>query len=177
MREGVLDTNNLTLQGDNNLFKIVSTGSTRDNLNMTFTAKMDLSLLSVFLPFATDLRGRLSANANIFGTSQSPQVQGSTFIEKALLKIKGFPHAFEDLNADILLTPKAININAVKAILGGGAVTGDGKVLIAGGGNIPVDVKGQFSNINVNIPEGYKTKGSGNVRIKGAVVWRWCRVV
>src|SRR5690606_5431858 len=53
-----------------------------------------------------------------------------------------------------------------QADLAGGRLMGDGKATFSGGQRI-IDVKGNFSDVRANIPENFRTRGSGSVAIYG----------
>ncbi len=87
-------------------------------------------------------------------------------MERGYAKFTEFYHPFSNVRADILFNDNQILLNAVRADLAGGKLSGDGKIIFEGQKRI-VDVKGSFNDVRVNVPEGFRTRGSGTVAIRG----------
>lgn len=165
--DGRINSNNLVIEEDGGFLKIQIDDSTQNNLTASLNAKFEVGILSILTPFLSDLRGRLAAAITFSGKFSDPLLNGSIFIENGMAKLVEFPHAFENIKADILFNNKTLSLNTLRAQLGGGDVTGDGSVLLSGRQNVPIDIKGSFKNSQVQVPEGFKTKGSGNFFIQG----------
>ncbi len=166
-KDGVLSSKPFLFEGEGGSLRIAIGEVSANKINATVNGKLDLSLLTLLTPFLADLQGKFALNTSISGTLAAPQVSGSAFIEQGLVKFKEFPHAFTNIRSDILFSQQDVVINAIKADLAGGLITGDGKIRILGPKSAPVDVKGQFTNVTLNVPEGYKTSGSGTWSMKG----------
>lgn len=166
-QDGVITTNNFDLEGGNNYLRFESNASTRDRLNANLNANLDMSLLSLFTPFLADLRGQLSLSTHFEGGVFEPKIAGSAFIENGLIRLNEFPHPFENIRADILFNQQNILLNSIRSDFATGSLTGDGRVQLLALDNIPVDIKGRFQNININFPEGMRSRGTGNVMVTG----------
>jgi translocation and assembly module TamB len=167
-KQGVINSSdNFGIASGDNYLKLHVANFTRDHLSADLNGKMDLSLLSLIAPFIADLRGNLSLNVDLKGTFDKPLLSGSTFIDKAYVKLRDFVHPFSNVRADLLFNQQTLLVNAFRCDLGGGRVTGDGKIAFVARDNVPVDVKASLTDVSLNVPEGYKTRGSGTVAIHG----------
>lgn len=166
MRNGVVNSNNFALTSGDSFLKLDVVNLKRDLLNASLNGKVDLSLLGLFTPFISDLRGYMSLSMDFRGDIQNPHVSGSAYVEKGYAKFRDFYHPFSNVRADLLFNDNQILVNAVRADLAGGKVTGDGRISFSGEKRI-VDTKGTITDVKLNVPEGFHTQGSGNVAIRG----------
>lgn len=164
---GVITSDNFAISSGENFLKLHMQDFSYRHVAADLNGKLNLSILGLVAPFISDLRGNLALSVDVKGSMDKPLLSGSTFIDKAYVKLRDFPHPFSNLRADLLFNQQTLMINALRAEVGGGKVNGDGRITFLAHDNVPVDVKGTFSDVAVNIPEGYKTRGSGDVTIKG----------
>jgi hypothetical protein len=166
VRSGVFNSDNFALTSGDSYLKLDLVNLRKDLLNASVNGKLDLSLLGLFTPFIADLRGYAALSMDLRGTFQKPTVSGSAYIERGYAKFTDFYHPFSNVRADILFNDNQILLNAVRADMASGKVAGEGKISFEGGTR-PVDVKGTFSDVKLNVPEGFRTRGSGTVAIRG----------
>lgn len=166
-RNGVINSKDLYLKGEGAFLKVDILNASKQALNTDINGKLDLSLVALVTPFLDDLRGKLSMAVKTQGPLNNPNAVGSAFIEDGYLKLGGFPHPFDQINADLLFNQKSIVINAMKASLGGGPLKGEGRIQINSMNQIPVDIRASFEDVALNIPDGMRTKGSGHVQFTG----------
>ncbi|NJL24704.1 MAG: hypothetical protein HC902_05735, partial [Calothrix sp. SM1_5_4] len=167
LRNGEVNSNNFLISSGDSYVKLDVAGLTRDRLNASLNGKLDLSLLGLFTPFITDLRGNMSLSMDLTGTATKPALSGSAYIEKGYAKFADFIHPFSNVRADVLFNDNQILLNSVRADLAGGKLTGDGKITFTEK-NRPIDIRGGFNDVRLNIPEGFRTRGSGSVTITGS---------
>jgi translocation and assembly module TamB len=113
------------------------------------------------------LKGVLSLSGQLKGNWENPEVMGSAFIDNGLLRVRDFPQSFEQIRADLLFSHKKIVVNSASGQLGGGPFSADGKIQVKKINDVLIDVKGRFKDISLTIPDGVKTKGSGDFFLKG----------
>ncbi|MCB0351703.1 MAG: translocation/assembly module TamB, partial [Bdellovibrionales bacterium] len=167
-KNGIIKAENFEIIGENTFIRLKSTNKTKQELALTLDGRLDLSLASLLTPFLDDLKGLLRFSFSLDGTYQHPTLSGSAFIEDGLVKIKGFPHALEQISADVILNNENIIINSAKGKVGGGQFNAGGRVSARSIGNVPVDIKGIFYDSSFNVPEGFSTRGSGELFVRGA---------
>jgi translocation and assembly module TamB len=164
---GVITSDNFAISSGENFLKLHMANLSYDHLAADLNGKLNLSILGLVAPFISDLRGNLALSVDVKGSMNKPLLSGSTFIDKAYVKLRDFPHPFSNLRADLLFNQQTLMINALRAEVGGGKLNGEGRMTFIARDNVPVDVKGSFSDVSIEIPEGYRTRGSGEVSIKG----------
>lgn len=166
VRNGVVNSENFTITSGDSYLKLEIADLDKDKLNATLNGKMDLSLFGLFTPFISDLRGNMAMSMALKGSLDKPSMSGSAYVDRAYIKFNDFIHPFSNLRADILFNDNQILINAMRADLAGGRVAGDGKVKFAGATR-PVDVNASFTDVKINVPENFRSQGSGTVAING----------
>lgn len=166
LRDGVINTDNFAVTSGDSYLKFDAVNSTREQLNASLNGKVDLSLLGLFTPFISDLRGYASLSMDVRGSAAKPAISGSAYVDKGYAKFAEFFHPFANVRADLLFNDNQILINSLRADLAGGKVSGDGRVTFTKDSR-PIDVKGTFTDVKLNIPDNFRTQGSGTVAIRG----------
>lgn len=166
MTDGVMNSNNFAITSGDSYLKLDLVDTTREKMNASLNGKMDLALLGLFTPFISDLRGNMSVSMDFKGTSLKPVMSGSAYVERGYVKFAEFTHPFSNIRADLLFNDNQVLLNTVRADLGGGRLNGEGKIAF-NGATRPIDVKGSFNDVKINVPDGYHTRGSGKVDIHG----------
>lgn len=166
-KNGVINSDNCVVTSGDNFLKLNVQNFSRDHLNADLNGKLNLGMLGLLTPFITDLRGNVALSVDLKGSAAKPLLSGSTFIDKSYVKLRDFPHPFSNLRADLLFNQQTLMINAFNGELGGGKITADGRISFLARDNVPVDIKGSFNDVSLNIPDGYKSRGSGDIAIKG----------
>lgn len=167
VREGTLRSETFNLQGHSSLVSLIIKDTSKDRLNIGVNGKLDMGLALLFLPFLDDLKGVLSLSGQLKGNWENPEIMGSAFIDNGLLRVRDFPQSFEQIRADLLFSHKKIVVNSASGQLGGGPFAADGKIQIKKMNDVLIDVKGRFKDVSITIPDGVKTKGSGDFFLKG----------
>lgn len=167
VRNGVLSTDNFALAGDTNYLKIASKEAPVGELNLNLDGKLDLLIAQILTPFLDDLRGNLSFNVNVSGQPTAPKLTGSAFVQNGFVRLKSFPHPFEQLNADFFFSQNRLLINSLKGRLAGGLLSGSGQIQFNSTRDIPIEVRGSIQDCVFTIPEGMITRGSGDFYIQG----------
>lgn len=169
LKEGRYDIQSLRIEGEGtSLVAQTPKEISSRKIDIAVSAKVDLNLLSVFVPFLEELRGYLSASFTIRGSPQeSIETLGSAYLDRGFVKIPGLVHPFENTAADLSFNQQKIVINSVRSDWAGGKLTAAGQLSFLGEKNIPVSVDGEFQKVTLNIPEKVKTQGSGEFSLSG----------
>lgn len=167
LNQGVISIQNFLLEGANNKISLKGTQFTADNLDVSVAASTELRLLHVFAPALEDIGGPLQIQATVSGSVRKPEILGNMSLNNAFVKIKGFPHPFEKINADVVFSHKRILINSVKGQLGGGNVTGDGLVQINEFRNVPANIRLRLEGATLNVPDRFRTTGRAELVLSG----------
>jgi translocation and assembly module TamB len=165
--KGMIQTKDFDVSGLNTYVRLQSNSPGLGQIGLSLEGKVDLALATLLTPFLDDLRGQTQFSLTLTGPIDHPTFAGSSFIQDGLVKLKGFPHAFEQMNGDATFTDDKIVLNSLKGRLGGGVFFASGNVRFLGLTNVPIDVRGTLNDCKFNIPEGYNTRGSGDFYVKG----------
>lgn len=167
MKNGEITLENFELKGDNSVVALRGQNFTLDQMGVDVDARFDMRLLQVFLPFLEDLGGTLKAQMNVSGKILEPQVSGQASIANGYVRAKGFPHAFEQVQASAQFSQQQLIIKELKGNLGGGYFQADGSLRFNGFGDVPLDLRARIYQSTFNIPDGFRTTGDAEVSISG----------
>jgi translocation and assembly module TamB len=167
MNNGQMHVQKFQMGGEGTYLKVSENKNPGSKIDLQAIGKLDLNLLAFLTPFFEDMRGLLSFTFAVHGGSGTNELLGSAYLEKGYLKFFNFPHAFEDVRADLLFNQHKIMFNTLKAEFGGGRVVGTGGMELKGYKNFPVSVAGTFDKITMIVPENIKTTGSGDFTFTG----------
>ena len=168
MSKGHLSLENFRIAGSDSFLEASGRNFTMDNLNVKFFSKLPLHLVQIFLPFADDIGGLATVKVNVMGSFLQPNLLGSGTLQDGFLKIKGFPHAFEKVNASAQFSQQRVLVSDITGVLGGGSFEGDGALTIEGPRNFPLNFHFDVENVSLQVPRGVKTTGSGNLNLTGS---------
>ncbi|MGI9548665.1 MAG: translocation/assembly module TamB domain-containing protein [Bdellovibrionales bacterium] len=132
-----------------------------------FTGDLSLSFLSILLPNFKNLDGDISLNLTTNPNFKTWSPQGTVTINKGSVSLGDLPD-FSNIKARLNINNTKIKISQLKTSIGS---SGTG----LGGGDISYNFKNSprvnfllnFSDINLNLPKNFLTKGNGSVGIKG----------
>lgn len=168
-KNGLLNLQNLILQGPDNLVEISGDDFSIDKLNIQVNAKSDLRLFHFLLPFLEELSGPFDLGAKITGSLSNLKILGQAQIKDAFLKFKNFIHPFEKIKATLVFSQSKIFIQSIGAQFAGGQVKGDGQVEIVDSKKVPVFVKLKGENLSLNVPD--RVSSSGNAELVFSGQW------
>lgn len=167
IQRGVLSFPEFILSGTGTYFKLFSIQSSPDNLNLNLNGKLNVALLAFMMPFLQDIRGESSISVQVSGSSKKPELLGSIFSQNMYLKLNDFPHAFENIKADLLFSQNKLIVNSIQSSLAGGSMLASGSILFQKWQQIPIDLDIQLKNANFDVPKGVELKTSGDLKLTG----------
>ena len=115
------------------------------NLNVKLS-ESDLSLVSLFVKQIASASGLVKGEAQFSGTLKNPTLKGGFDIAKASLRPSGREEVFENLDAHVALTEKAIEVTRFAATQGeNGRLEGSGRIPLSQGerGKYSFAIKGK----------------------------------
>lgn len=170
-KDGAISVRDFELKGDGTFIKIADrTGADAPakKVDIQINTKIDMNLLSIFTPFFEEMRGLLSMAVSLKVGPDGSDVIGSAYIDRGFLKFADFPHAFENIQSDIVFNHKKVVINSLKSDFASGKIQAVGGLELKGKHNVPVSVGGTFEKITLNIPDKIRTSGSGDFTFTGS---------
>lgn len=170
-KSGAMSVRDFELEGDGTYIRIADrtgTDAPARNIDIQINTKIDMNLLSIFTPFFEELRGLLSMAVSLKAGPEGNDVIGSAYVDRAFIQFPAFPHAFENLQSDIVFNHKKVVINSLKSDFAGGQIQATGGLELQGRQKVPTSVTGTFEKITLNIPDKIRTSGSGNFSFTGS---------
>lgn len=167
MKNGVAALKNFRLRGAGSVIDVSGDAFSKANVDLGVTGDLDLRLIQIFLPFLDELAGRATVKTQLSGPLVKPEILGAVDIKNGFVKVKGFPHAFEKIEADAQFSRTRVAINRLGGFLAGGQIAGAGDVLLNGYRDFPVDIHATLSGANLNVPAGVQTYGFADLRLTG----------
>jgi outer membrane protein assembly complex protein YaeT len=133
LRNGRLEFDSFVLQRTDSMFAVTGfaelTGAKR--LDIDVRGLIDASLLQLFV---ADMRaeGSVDAAISVDGTLAAPRVVGTAELRDAEVKFAGFPQLIDEINGTLRFRGDRIEIESVRATVGGGTVVAGGAISIEG---------------------------------------------
>ncbi|MGE3518537.1 MAG: translocation/assembly module TamB domain-containing protein [Vicinamibacterales bacterium] len=169
MEHQVVRVEDFQLEGDQAQLSIdglVSLGERRIALSASGDA--NLGILQGFMP---DVRGagRASLRAAVDGPLAAPLFSGNATIVDGRIRHFSLPNALERINGAIRFDSRAISLDDVSAMMGGGRVQFGGRVGLDGylPGELNVTVRGE--DMHLRYPEGIRSTVDADLSLRGNV--------
>ena len=166
-RHGEVYCDKWHLTGNDTDFSVTSNNSKKESLNVKMNGSINIYPLAFLTPFLNEVQGVLSLDSHIRGSAQQISVTGSSFLENGILRVQSFPHSFSHVRIQTTFDQNKIILDEMEAQLTSGIVNGKGTIELKGFRSFPTDIKATITDVNLNIPDGIKTRGSGDIHITG----------
>jgi hypothetical protein len=167
LNQGIIETDSFEISSPLDYIRLISKQKISKDFDLLLEGRLHIQLLSLFTPFLDEIRGQSNFSLKLDGPFHNPKFLGSAFIRDGHFKLKSFPHALENVQGDAIFNQKKIVINSVRGRLGGGPFAASGFIELIDLNNVPVEILGQFSDVKLNVPDGFNTRGSGDINIRG----------
>jgi outer membrane protein assembly complex protein YaeT len=117
-------------------------------IDIDMKGEIEASLLQIFVH---DLRadGHIIVNAGVTGTIADPHITGSGEVQNAQFRFAGFPQIIDHVTGTVLFKPDRIEIDSLRAAIGGGTVVAGG--IIGVNGLKPTNVRLTLQGTDVSI--------------------------
>jgi len=142
-------------------------------LDLRLQSTISAAWAELFVP-QLDVGGAVDVLATIRGTLQAPVLNGQGEIRDAHLVIPNFPHELENIRGTLLFNRDTIELEGLRAKLGGGSVQAAGRLQLPEPGK-PLDYRLNVAaeDLSLRYPEGFLARGdadlgfvsSGNSRV------------
>jgi hypothetical protein len=114
------------LQGGDTQFELSASGG--DELVMEGSGDIDIDLARALVPGLTKAEGRATITLAAIGTRPDVEAVVEIDLDAPLLRHSSIPATFEDLTGSLRITEDAVEITNITGGLGGGTVTGRGRL-------------------------------------------------
>ena len=140
------------------------TGAKRLNIDLKGT--LEAVLLQLFV---TDLRadGHIAVTGGLTGTLDAPRFAGTAEFQKASVRIPGFPQLIDEITGTLIVRNDRIDIDSVRARMGGGQIVLGGFVALDGMTPKSVRVTLQGTEVAIRYFEGLSMEANFALLLSG----------
>ncbi|HVS32523.1 MAG TPA: translocation/assembly module TamB domain-containing protein [Thermoanaerobaculia bacterium] len=170
MRDGRVTMDDFEVQSNGSTFAVTGfagvTGEKR--LGIDLRGRIEAALLQLFMA-DVQAEGHLSVAVDVRGTVSRPLLTGSAELEDAQVAFAGFPQVIDRINGRLLFRGDTIDIESLRATVGGGTVFAGGSVVVDGltPQRARITLKGQ--NVALRYFEGLTIEGNFDLLVSGDV--------
>ena len=168
LKNKTLYMNDISFVGDRQFIKITQPETSPEKTKLIVNSRLNISLFKLFTPFFERIDGTSDIRLEVEVEKQKTKLVGSAVLTDSFFKLPGFPHPFESISADMLFNQNKILINSLNGDIAGGKVIGSGELGFGNDKKLNVMINTSMEGVNINFPEGFKTKGDANVTLSGS---------
>jgi outer membrane protein insertion porin family len=168
LRNGRVELDSFVLRSTDSVF--AATGfaeiSGAKRLDVDVRGRVQAALLQLFV---SDIRAEGSADValTIDGTVTAPRVVGTAELRDAEIKFAGFPQLIDEINGTVRFRGDRIEIESVRATIGGGTVVAGGSITLDGMAPKSVRITLQGTDVSIRYYEGLTVESNFNLLLTG----------
>lgn len=167
LAEQRLKVEDVTLSGrGSDIVGAVELDLTSGELDGSVTGRADLGVVAGMFPDLST-SGEVDIDLAIAGTLDEPELFGTMAARGGRARFVGFTQPFEAIEADLTLRGQEAEITRLRAILGGGELTGVGGVQYDGLGLGAYYLELDAANVGLRFPSGFHGVYEGRVDLRG----------
>ncbi|HEU4887983.1 MAG TPA: translocation/assembly module TamB domain-containing protein, partial [Thermoanaerobaculia bacterium] len=168
LRHGRIEFDSFVLRRTDSVFAVTGfaeiTGAKR--LNVDVRGVVQAALLQLFM---ADVRadGTADVAMSIDGTMTAPRILGTAELRDAEIKFAGFPQLIDEINGTVRFRGDRIEIESVRATVGGGQVVAGGSIMMNGMQPQSARITLQGTDVSIRYYEGVTVEGNFNLLLRG----------
>lgn len=170
LRNGRITFDSVNVQSHDATFTVAGfadiTGDKKVNVDLR--GRVEAALLQLFMT-GVRAEGHLELAASVTGTMAAPRFAGTAELEHAQIKFAGFPQLISDINGLLRFRGDRIEIESVRATLGGGTVVLGGFIGVDGLKPTGVRVTVQGTDVSIRYYEGLTIEGDFSLLLTGGL--------
>ena len=167
MKNHQIFVNKIEFKGNRQYLNIFQSQNESFKSKFIVDSQINIAYFKIFAPFFEKVDGFSKIHLELLLDKKEIQLNGSSFTGNAYLKFPGFPHAFENLSADILFNQNKILFNSLSAKMAEGRVLGNGRIKFLGPKKVDLVIHTNMDDIQLQFPEGFKTRGDASITLTG----------
>lgn len=166
--DGTLTIDSFKTRTDESVFALAGsiefTGEKRIDLDLQ--GLVEAALIQLFVP---EMRasGHIDVAARVGGTLADPRINGTAEVQGAELKLAGFPQLISGITGAVVFRGDAIEIDSMRADLGGGTVVAGGTLEVANMGLRRMRLSFRGDDVSLRYYEGITVDGDFNLLLTG----------
>ncbi|HYK00797.1 MAG TPA: translocation/assembly module TamB domain-containing protein [Thermoanaerobaculia bacterium] len=168
LRNGRIEFDSFVLRRTDSMFAVTGfaelTGAKR--LDVDVRGLIDAALLQLFAP---DVRaeGSVDVAISVDGTVTAPNVVGTAELRDAEVKFAGFPQLIDEINGTLRFRGDRIEIESMRATVGGGQIVAGGSVALNGMQLQNVRITLQGTDVSIRYYEGVTIESNFTLLLSG----------
>jgi len=170
LQNGVLRVASFELDQEGSRFAVTGTAELvgAKRLGININGSIEAALLQLFV---TGLRadGHITVNGTVAGTLSDPRMTGSAELQHAQFRFAGFPQILDDVDGRLTFRGDRIDIEQLRATLGGGTIFAGGFIALEGMTPKNVRLTLQGTDVAIRYFEGLTVEGNFNLLVSGGV--------
>ncbi|HJW93665.1 MAG TPA: outer membrane protein assembly factor BamA [Thermoanaerobaculia bacterium] len=170
LQNGVLRVESFELHHDVSSFAVTGTaefiGAKRLAINLN--GSIEAALLQLLVP-GLRADGHIGINGALAGTLSDPRITGSAELQDAQFRFSGFPQVLDHVDGRLAFRGDRIDIEQLRATLGGGTILAGGFVTIEGLTPKNVRLTIQGTDVAIRYFQGLTVEGNFNLLVSGGV--------
>jgi len=124
-----------------------------ETMSLMVDGKIPLSVINAFQKELPDINGDLLINANVQGTLSSPRFQADIAVKDLKTVVPYLYQTLHDTEAEIKITPKEIDISAIKGQLDSGTFDISGRMVIDRLKPVSIMSRIKIRQLPINVPD------------------------
>lgn len=160
--------NEISMIGDRQFLKVTQPNTKKRQTRLVVNSQINISFFKLFAPFIEKVDGLSTIRLELGVIDHDIKIIGSATLNDSYLKFPGFPHAFENLSADVLFNQNKVLINSITGELASGKVIGNGEVTIGSDKKLNLLLQTQVQGTQIEFPKGFKTTGDAQIKLTGS---------
>jgi outer membrane protein assembly factor BamA/autotransporter translocation and assembly factor TamB len=170
LRNGRIEFDSFALRAADSTFAVTGFAeiSGAKRIDVDVRGRVEAALLQLFV---TDLRaeGHSEVAISIGGTMSDPRIIGSAELVDAEIKFAGFPQLIDDINGTLRFRGDRIEIESIRATVGGGQVVLGGSITTEGLAPKSVRITIQGTEVALRAYEGLTLEGNFTLLLTGGL--------
>ena len=168
LRNGRIEFDSFALRRTDSVFAVTGfveiTGAKR--LDVDVRGVVEAALLQLFM---ADVRadGTADVEMSIDGTLSEPRILGTAELRDAEIKFTGFPQLIDEINGTIRFRADRIEIESMRATIGGGSVVAGGSIMMDGMQPQSARITLQGTDVSIRYYEGVTIESNFNLLLSG----------
>jgi len=169
LQNGILRFASFELAHPDSSFIITGTAelSGSKRLNISLRGGIEAALLQLFVP-DMHAQGLVGLEATLAGTMSNPRMTGTAELQHAQFRFAGFPQIIDNVDARLSFRGDRIDIDQLRATLGGGTIFAGGFITLEGMAPKNVRITLQGTDVAIRYFEGLTVEGNFNLLLSGA---------
>lgn len=168
LRNGRIEFDSFVLRRTDSVFAVTGFAeiTNEKRIDVDVRGRVQAALLQLFV---SDIRAEGSADValTIDGTMTAPRVVGTAELHDAQIKFAGFPQLIDEINGTVRFRGDRIEIESVRATIGGGTVVAGGSIALDGMSPKSVRITLQGTDVSIRYYEGLTVESNFNLLLTG----------